>query len=77
MDIKAELPTPATWEYREFDLPAEDRERVFLGWLRDGWELIGIHPKGKGQRKPLPVAIVRRELGPRRELRQPPPPAAA
>ena len=51
-----------TWEYREFEMPTEDPERVFLGWLREGWELIGIHPKGKGQRKPLPVAIVRREL---------------
>ncbi|HVA24089.1 MAG TPA: hypothetical protein VMW62_06810 [Chloroflexota bacterium] len=54
----------ANWEYREFDIPTEDRERVFLGWLREGWELIGIHPKGKGQRKALPVAIVRRELAP-------------
>ncbi len=52
----------ATWEYREFDMPTEDRDLVFLSWLREGWELVGVHPKGKGQRKPLPVAIVRREL---------------
>ena len=50
------------WEYREFDLPDSDLERAFLSWLREGWELVGIHPKGKGQRKPLPVAIMRREL---------------
>ena len=52
----------ANWEYREFDMPTEDKDRVFLGWLREGWELVGVHPKGKGQRKPMPVAIVRREL---------------
>lgn len=52
----------AAWEYREFDIPDEDRDRTFLGWLREGWELVGVHPKGKGQRKPLPVAIMRREL---------------
>jgi hypothetical protein len=52
----------ADWEYREFDIPDQDRDRVFLGWLREGWELVGVHPKGKGQRKPLPVAIMRREL---------------
>ena len=52
------------WEYTEFELfmiPTEDRDKVFLGWLREGWELVGVHPKGKGQRKPLPVAILRRE----------------
>ncbi len=56
-----DLRTP-NWEYREFDMPTEDQDRVFLGWLREGWELVGVHPKGKGQRKPLPVAIVRREV---------------
>jgi hypothetical protein len=50
------------WEYAEFDMPTEDQDRVFLGWLREGWELVGVHPKGKGQRKPMPVAIVRREM---------------
>ena len=50
------------WEYREFDIPGEDRDVVFLNWLREGWELVGVHPKGKGQRKPLPVAIMRREV---------------
>jgi len=52
----------ADWEYAEFDIPDKDLERAFLGWLREGWELVGVHPKGKGQRKPLPVAIMRREL---------------
>jgi hypothetical protein len=57
------LDLPVTdWEYAEFDIPDEDCERVFLNWLREGWELVGVHPKGKGQRKPLPVAIMRREL---------------
>jgi len=59
-------PLPVTsWEYREyelFDISEQDRDRLFLGWLREGWELVGVHPKGKGQRKPLPVAILRREL---------------
>jgi len=63
MKTSMELPA-AKWEYREFDMPTEDRDRVFLGWLREGWEFIGVHPKGKGQRRPLPVAIVRRELLP-------------
>ncbi|MBV9121380.1 MAG: hypothetical protein JOZ39_11790 [Chloroflexi bacterium] len=52
------------WEYTEYELfaiPAEDRDMVFLNWLREGWELVGVHHKGKGQRKPLPVAILRRE----------------
>ena len=63
--MKALVSLPViNWEYREFDMPTEDRDRVFLGWLREGWELVGVHPKGKGQRKPLPVAIVRRELFP-------------
>lgn len=60
------LPT-AAWEYCEFELfgiPDQERDRVFLGWVRDGWELVGVHAKGKGQRKPLPVAIMRRELMP-------------
>lgn len=52
----------ANWEYREFDMPTEDSDRVFLDWLREGWEMVGVHSKGKGQRKPLPVAILRREL---------------
>ena len=55
---------PIAWEYTEFELfavPMEERDKLFLGWLRDGWELVGVHPKGKGQRKPLPVAILRRE----------------
>ena len=56
--------TWATWEYREFDMPTENEDRVFLDWLREGWEVVGVHPKGKGQRKPMPVAIVRRELEP-------------
>jgi len=54
----------SSWEYTEFELftvPTEDRDQLFLGWLREGWELVGVHPKGKGQRKPLPVAILRRE----------------
>jgi hypothetical protein len=62
MDI-ADRP-PIAWEYTEFELftvPMEDRDKLFLGWLREGWELVGVHPKGKGQRKPLPVAILRRE----------------
>jgi hypothetical protein len=62
----AALPT-AAWEYCEFELfgiPDQDRDRVFLGWVREGWELVGVHAKGKGQRKPLPVAIMRRELMP-------------
>ena len=55
---------PVAWEYTEFELftvPMEERDKLFLGWLREGWELVGVHPKGKGQRKPLPVAILRRE----------------
>ena len=64
------------WEYKEFDMPTEDRDRVFLGWLRDGWELVGVHAKGKGQRKPLPVAIVRRERPTPPDLRRPSPAAA-
>ena len=55
---------PIAWEYTEFELftvPMEERDKLFLGWLREGWELVGVHPKGKGQRKPLPVAILRRE----------------
>jgi hypothetical protein len=63
MEKPARLPV-LNWEYREFDMPTEDVDRAFLNWLREGWELVGIHPKGKGQRKPLPVAIVRRELLP-------------
>jgi hypothetical protein len=51
----------AVWEYREFDIPEVDREKALLSWMREGWELIGLHPKGKGQRKPIPVAIMRRE----------------
>jgi hypothetical protein len=58
-----------TWEYREFEVPAEDRDRVFLDWVREGWELIGFHSKGKRHRKPLPVAILRRELAAPREVR--------
>lgn len=57
-------PKVVGWEYRECDIAgigAEDRDRVFLGWLREGWEFVGVHSKGKGQRKPLPVAILRRE----------------
>jgi len=62
--MKHTAPKGTAWEYTEFELagiPNEDRARVFLGWLREGWELVGVHPKGKGQRKPLPVAIMRRE----------------
>jgi len=61
MKTAPSLPT-IDWEYIEFDMPTEDQDRVFLGWIREGWELVGVHPKGKGQRKPLPVAIMRREI---------------
>ena len=56
----AELPL-IHWDYREFELPAHNAEYAFLDWVREGWELIGIHPKGKGLRKPLPMALMRRE----------------
>jgi len=62
-------PRSTDWEYCEYelwDIPVAERDRVFLNWLREGWELVGVHPKGKGQRKPLPVAILRRELLPAR-----------
>ncbi len=64
------------WEYKEFEMPTEDRDRVFLSWLREGGELVGVHSKGKGQRKPLPVAIVRRERPAPPDLRRPAPAAA-
>jgi len=50
------------WEYCEFELPHQNADYAFLDWVREGWELIGIHKKGKGLRKPLPMALMRRAL---------------
>lgn len=48
-------------EYAEFEIPAVGGDIELLNWMRAGWDLVGVHNKGKGQRKPLPVAIMRRE----------------
>jgi|GEM_PF-3586658 hypothetical protein len=54
--------TPAVaWEYQEFRIPEDDHVPAFLGWLREGWEFVGIHLKTNTVQREVPVAIMRRE----------------
>ncbi|HLG74098.1 MAG TPA: hypothetical protein VK009_27070 [Chloroflexota bacterium] len=49
-----------TWEYRECDVLLEVQpERQLMHWLRDGWELVGLHRKNR-RGKQVVVAILRR-----------------
>ena len=49
-----------TWEYRECDVVLEIKpERQLMPWLRDGWELVGLHRKNR-RGKQVVVAILRR-----------------
>lgn len=48
-------------EYAEFEIPPIGADIALLNWMREGWDLVGVHNKGKGQRKPAPVAIMRRD----------------
>ena len=56
---------PRTWEYETFPIPETGGDRAFLGWVRQGWELVGIH-RQSWPRRPV-VAILRREV----DYRQP------
>lgn len=50
---------PIAWEYETFPIPETGGDRAFLGWVRDGWELVGIHRQAWP--RPPVVAILRRE----------------
>ena len=59
-----------TWEYRECDVVLEIKpERQLMHWLRDGWELVGLHRKNR-RGKHVVVAILRRntDMASRMEL---------
>ena len=49
-----------TWEYRESLVKEEGRpERQLVGWLSEGWELVGLHRKQRRGHSVV-VAILRR-----------------
>ena len=49
-----------TWEYREVGVAVEKMDRPVNDWLRDGWELVGLHRKHTRNNVRV-VAILRRE----------------
>lgn len=59
-----------TWEYREVGVAEERMDRPVNDWLRDGWELVGLHHKHTRNNVKV-VAILRRQSLEREALREP------
>lgn len=49
-----------TWEYREVGVATDRADRPVNEWLRDGWELVGLHRKHTRNNIRV-VAILRRQ----------------
>ena len=50
--------TIRVWEYCELQVQHLPKDAID-GWVRDGWELVGMHQKRRGRATAL-VAIMRR-----------------
>jgi hypothetical protein len=59
-----------TWEYREVGVAVERMDRPVNDWLRDGWELVGLHRKHTRNNVRV-VAILRRETLHREQVLEP------
>ena len=59
-----------TWEYREVGVAEEKHDRPVNEWLRDGWELVGLHRKHTRNNIRV-VAILRRESVEREVVSEP------
>jgi hypothetical protein len=62
--------TQLTWEYREVGVAVERTDRPVNEWLRDGWELVGLHRKHTRNNVRV-VAILRRQAVERQEVAEP------